>query len=605
MKRDPRMAAVIVDSCRADIRFYVASFVWTLDPRKERSVIPFIPYKYQENALLRLVLNIQESKKQENRHRRFDVGIDKSRDMGVTWLVLIVLDWHWRLVEKNRKFHCISRVEDDVDKTDDDDALFRKMDFIEERMPPALQVRGEHHDGSYGRSNLKIYNPKRYVVIVGESSNENAGRGGRNLAAFRDEEAFAEHGDKITKALNQTTRCQIRVSTPNGSEGSFFIAKTRGKIDWMTLHWALHPEKSAGLYSIEGGKVTILDTDWHEANPGYEFRLGPTHADPGAPWEFLRSPWFDGEEDAADSILDIAQEIQISYLGTGAPFFRADRMEEIKNRNLRDPFYVGEIGKFLPKDQYGREHKFQDRDMRPDKCKMWFHPLPNGRVPQNTTYSFGVDVAAGTGASDSSISIADDTTKAKVFEYRSNGITPEEFARLVSAVYRWFTTPMGVPFLAWDMGGHGLPFGMKLLETDIALDVYYHRNRDEADGGTRSKRPGVPSNKNLKLQLITNYRDALYTGNFITPSEEAYLQCGQFVHDGAGGVTHQKAESTEDKSDRGDQHGDVATSEAILVLAMSERPEPIPPVFEPPYDCMASRIERMKERERQESERWY
>ena len=605
MQQDVAAKRCILASCRNDIRFYVNTFCCTLDTRKDRAIQPFITYEFQDILLMLMAYNSIESLKPENRYRRWDLGIDKSRDMGVTYCALYFMDWIWRFHE-NRQMRCISSKEERVDNSDDEDALFQKLDFIESRMPPALSVRGSNHDAQHGRPAMKVINARVGNQIRGEASGKHAGRGGRNFVAFRDEEAAATHGIEITRALNQTTRMQVRVSTPNGVGNSFHTAKANGGIDWATFHWSLHPEKAEGLYSIQGGKVEVIDKKWHDAHPDYKFVTTPTHSDPGAPWEFLRSPWFDGEERAADSVKDISQEIQISYLGSGSPFFRADKLAEARARNARIPNHVGDLLDFIPEYcMYGEEEvlRFTDRDVRHDKLKLWFK-LVNGMVPQNTTYTMGIDVATGNGgASDSCISIADDTTKEKVAEYRSNGITPEDFSKLCVAMYRWFSTDMGAPFMAWDQGGAGGPFGTKVMEHG-EIDAFYYKPRDERDPKP-GRRPGVPSNRGIKKELFTDYRDAIFHNGFYTPSIESYEQAEQFVYDGKGGVVHQTSKTTDNMSDTGDQHGDVTTSEVILVRALMDRPEPLPIVREPDRGTLAYRVHEHERALATVGERWY
>jgi len=575
----PEYRELIVRSCAADILFFINSFVWIFEQREKESR-PFITWPFQDENILKLQKNIEGASSARGRQERFDIGWDKSRDMGATLSVLSVLDHYWRFV-KNCKFLCISRIEDDVDKADDDKTLFRKLDFFEERMPPALAVRGAKHDAHHGRAFLKIHNRKTRSTITGEPSGPDAGRGGRYLAVFRDEEAAAKSGFKISSSLMSTTRCQIRVSTPQGVGGSFYTAKTKGGIDWITTHWTLHPEKREGLYSVEGEQIKVLDEKWHREHPGYPFKeLGaPTYADPGTSWEFLRSPWFDAQDDAADSVADIAQEHQISYLGSGSPYFRPDKVAEARAHNAANALEVGQIGDFV---EIG---EMSDLDPRRDKCKLWFQRIPVSTVtkrgksetnmgpPQSTTYTLGIDVAAGTGASDSVISVGDDTSCRKVFEFRTNGLTPSKFARVALAVYKYFSTTAGTAFIAWDAPGHGAPFGAWISEHGDAL-CYYHKKVS----GKPSAVPGVFSNAVIKREIFSEYMAALFEGRFVTPSREAYEQANQFVHDGAEGVIHQKSKAANaDKSAVGKQHGDVVTSEVILWLAMRERPAPVAP----------------------------
>lgn len=561
---------VIRESCRQGVLFYVNSFVWIDEPRSYPNCLPFVTYRFQDRLLLKVMRNMLDSTVGGGRGI-YDVIVEKSRTMGVTWTILVLLDWFWRF-GRSVRFGAISRKEDYVDNPGDLDALFPKLDYLEERLPKCLQVRGAQHDQFHGRTRLHITNPRTQGQISGESSNEHAGRGGRKLAIFRDEEASAENGDLISRSCSQTTRCQIRVSTPNGLGNSFHSARTQAKIDVITLHWSEHPVYSQGLYSIEGGKVRILDHAWHKAHPKYEFRQEPTYADPGTKWEFLRSPWFDNECARADSTMDIAQELQISYLGSGAPFFRQDKLAKVRHERQSPPTKTWPgIGEAIPASLTYAEH---DTDPRRDKVKSWAEFNSAGLPPQNTTYSLGVDIAAGTGSSDTVISVGDDTTKRKVFEYRSNGITPETAAGITHAIYTRFSTPCGKAFLAWDAGGHGQTYGKRIMNMGSML-VFYYQPEDERKG-RELKRPGYPQNRDLKNALLTEYRRDMFAGHYLTHSKDEYDQCEQFVFDGRGGVTHQKAAGNNDPSAIGDQHGDTATSGAILALAMRRRPAPTP-----------------------------
>ena len=73
--------------CREDILYWVNFFVMTYNPRKNPSTIPFITYEYEDKLILELVEAIKNQK---------DILVEKSRDMGVTWCVLLVFCWFWQ-----------------------------------------------------------------------------------------------------------------------------------------------------------------------------------------------------------------------------------------------------------------------------------------------------------------------------------------------------------------------------------------------------------------------------------------------------------------------------------------------------------------------------
>ena len=71
-------------ACKRDVLFFINTFCWLYEPRNSRlrgttsNVIPFITYEFQDNALLQMneALGVQ------------DIGIEKSRDLGATWMFL-------------------------------------------------------------------------------------------------------------------------------------------------------------------------------------------------------------------------------------------------------------------------------------------------------------------------------------------------------------------------------------------------------------------------------------------------------------------------------------------------------------------------------------
>ena len=79
----PNYAAVIRDACAADPIFYVNGFLYTYDPRAQPyTKIPFVLYPYQRDGLLELFDAIGNE----------DLLIEKSRDMGASWLSVVAFE---------------------------------------------------------------------------------------------------------------------------------------------------------------------------------------------------------------------------------------------------------------------------------------------------------------------------------------------------------------------------------------------------------------------------------------------------------------------------------------------------------------------------------
>ncbi len=234
------MMVALYKKCQDDILFWINTFVMTYNPRIDPSVVPFITYEYQDEFILKLVDHIQNQK---------DILVDKSRDMGVSWCVLVVFTWFWQFEGEGKDFLCGSRKEEYVDRMGDMKTLLQKVRFVLKEQPIWLLPKGykEQLHGTF----LKIRNPVTNSVIAGESTNENFSRGGRQLGILFDEFAFWESDAPAWRSSADTTNCRIAVSTPHGFNNHFAKLRHSGSMDTTSLHWRLHPDKDQAWYDNE------------------------------------------------------------------------------------------------------------------------------------------------------------------------------------------------------------------------------------------------------------------------------------------------------------------------------------------------------------------
>ena len=115
--------------------------------------------------------------------------------MGVSWMALIVMDWEWRFHD-GRSFMLVSRKEDLVDDTQNDDCLFAKLDFIDKYLPNWLVP-------TQSRTHLNKTNLETGSRFKGESTTGSIGVGGRNTAILLDE--FAKFDPPSTGKSRATT----------------------------------------------------------------------------------------------------------------------------------------------------------------------------------------------------------------------------------------------------------------------------------------------------------------------------------------------------------------------------------------------------------------
>lgn len=245
-----------------DVVFYVNQFCWTFDPRPESKPnhFPFITYDYQDDYLRALEAAYQG---------QHDLRTDKSRDMGVTWLVLAWMHYHWRF-DESFKALIGSEKEDKADNFQED-SLFGKLDYLCRHMPQWALPKG--FSISENRSFLRLVNPEKNNSILGDSANQNFSRQGRYSTIFLDEFAFWQYADSVWTATADATPVRIVVSTPHGKSNKFADLKFVTPIKNVTLHWTKHPLKSQEWYEGEKARRTPrevaqeLDIDY-EASGG-------------------------------------------------------------------------------------------------------------------------------------------------------------------------------------------------------------------------------------------------------------------------------------------------------------------------------------------------
>jgi len=238
--KTPELRAIQYKMCQNDILYWVNLYAATYDPRKTPSTIPFITYPYEDKLLLDLVECIEKQK---------DILIEKSRDMGVTWCVVLAFTWFWNFKGEGFDFLVGSRKEQYIDQIGNMDTIMEKVRFLIRNMPTWMRPKG--FDWKQHSNYLKIVNPDTKATITGEATNNNFSRSGRRRAIFFDEFAFWECDQQAWRASADASNCRIVVSTPCGFNNQFAKLRHSGSIRVETLHWKLHPEKDQAWYDNE------------------------------------------------------------------------------------------------------------------------------------------------------------------------------------------------------------------------------------------------------------------------------------------------------------------------------------------------------------------
>ncbi len=181
--------------------------------------------------------------------------VEKSRDMGATWLCCAFSVWLW-LFHPGAAVGWGSRKEQLVDKIGDPDSIFEKMRMLIRSLPAFFIPVGFRQTDHMAF--MRIINPENGATITGEAG-DNIGRGGRKLVYFKDESAHYERPEKIEASLSDNTRVQIDLSSVNGL-GNVFHRRREAGVLWtgkvvpqrtqvFVLDWRDHPAKNDKWYN--------------------------------------------------------------------------------------------------------------------------------------------------------------------------------------------------------------------------------------------------------------------------------------------------------------------------------------------------------------------
>ncbi len=259
-----------IDLCSAGaegtIRF-INNWCWTHDPRMPVTTLPFRLFPKQEEYILWL-------EKQVFRYQQPGL-VEKSRDMGVSWLTLAFILKNWRLRDR---FDTLvgSKSEDFVDRKGREDTLMEKIRFMIRYLPNWLLPAGFDPDKHMPWMN--IFNPETGSFIAGESANENFGRQGRYSFLFIDEfPVFPEGGFAAYTACSQSAKARLFVGTPKGKMNKFAKLRFESRIRVFGFHWKNHPRKDERWYKTEARSMTSaeigqeLDMDYEASQAGLVF----------------------------------------------------------------------------------------------------------------------------------------------------------------------------------------------------------------------------------------------------------------------------------------------------------------------------------------------
>lgn len=242
LHNDPKVAAYAKEYYSHRYIKFIEDWVVTYDPRNSSTdkpvKLPFILFDRQKEFVTFLEELVEN-----------DVCglIEKSRDMGATWLCCAFSICEW-LFRPGSSIGWGSRKEQLVDKLGDPDSIFEKIRIILRNLPPFFLPAG--FDIQKNATHMKIINPENGATITGEAG-DNIGRGGRKKIYFKDEAAHYERPELIEAALADNTNVQVDLSSVRGPN-NIFARRRQSGTEW-------YPD-----VEMEKGNVYVFIMDWRD-----------------------------------------------------------------------------------------------------------------------------------------------------------------------------------------------------------------------------------------------------------------------------------------------------------------------------------------------------
>ena len=551
-EQDRELREDLYTASSQSVLFWINAFVFTLrvketaggvEKQAEFSHLPFVTWPIQDTHILRVEHAIDNGE---------SLLTDKSRDMGATWSHLAVL-LHRFLFAADETHLMISEKEDRVDKLDgkpgeypngslaDPNTLFGKLDYMLARLPEWMLP-------PMGRKKMSLVNRDNRSRIDGESSGANVATSERRTSIFMDEFSKVENAESIKRSTKDVAACRLVCSTPNGPGTTFSKWRMSGQIPVFVLAWWEHPEKAEGRYVAQD-------------------ELGR--------WR-IRSPWYDAEEKVR-SPKELAIEVDMDHVGSGNTFFEAGVLETHKKLFARKPLNTFDIR--------WKEQKTDDQIIKAiERCdnkavhrvagpkgpwRCWVALDESGRLDQTRTYTLGVDISQGQGASNSAVSIMCDQTREKVAEYADANTPPYAFAKVVVAAALWVGGRNKRPLICWENNGTpGFDFGNHLVHLYHYPNIFFDRQVGTL-GEKIGKRYGWRSSPEKKAAALGVLRRAYAHGGFTNHSQESLDEALTYIQYETGGIG--PAALLEESEQARLTHGDRVIADMLCLVPHAPR----------------------------------
>ena len=537
----------VLRMCQEDILFHANCMTWQHNPLKPAGfkMGPFITWGYQDDCIYKTLDRWVVQGK--------DYLWEKSREMGATWLALIIVDWLCLYYELEQCM-AVSHSKDAVDNAGDPNSLFWKVRHMHKYMPDWITRGSDMKNRNLPVLNL-IY-PATDSTLVGYASTGRSGVGGRGKVLLDELGKQTQAHDIVGQTADTGPR--LFISTHYGIGTEFYNLCQRADLPKFVMHWTMHPEKNQGLYqwNEDAKEVQYLDKNMNPVEksdypfpPDYPFINdgSPT----GGPFPGVRSPWYDSECVRRQNKRQVAMHLDIDAQGSDVQFFDAGILRQLKITYVHSPIWEGDI--------YGGE--LVERFGGP--LKLWRTPRKDGKFAPGK-YGAGSDISTGSGATATCLSVIDAQIGEKILEYANPHIGGEKFVPVAIAICKLFPgLDREGALLAWEQQGPGVLFAKRVLELGYR-EIYYNTvEMPHTMLPKFSDAPGFNASPASLLDLLEEYKSALQGRRLINRSRPAIDECAKFRYNPQGKVEHSQQATTDDPSGARENHGDRTIADAL------------------------------------------
>ena len=350
------------------------------------------------------------------------------------------------------------------------------------------------------KKEIKLPNGSRVKAVA---TSKDALRGFTPTYLVMDEAAYIDNGDEVfgaaLTALGTGGKATL-ISTPKGMDALYYKTYDQAKngknnFNIIEMKWYEDLRYNKGLKWLKGD----------EAFDEVEFNFDSYTkmiSDGWKPTSFWYEEMCRGMNNDAKMI---AQELDVSFIGSGGNVIDEIYIEEQNKNNVKDPVFV-----------YGVE----------DEVWVWEAPK------EGHQYVMGVDVSRGDGEDASTIVVVDFTTMEQVMEYQGK-IQPDLLAQIVEEYGNLYKAYVVVDIT----GGMGVTTVLKLLEFDYK-NLHYDtqngkilsaRQRELTSHGKDSKTPGFNAN-GVRLPMIANLEYKIRSNEIKIRSRRLTSEMKTFVY---------------------------------------------------------------------------